>query len=148
MRDFFCRPLAAADVQFLRFCSAKLRRRPGHRLTSAQIMDSYCAWVANEPVDLGIGFRRLRSLMDEMGYEYRRSDGSWYVDVGFANRVDAAVHGTEHHAPAWNGAAPYTLARLDAIAADLADLRRRIEGGASAPAAFARGGGDCLWNCP
>lgn len=94
-------------------------------------MRAYQEWVTGEPQAQSIGFRKLKRLMGHLGYLYFRADGSWYLDVVFCDLRRSLGYSSQDQWMTLNAATLEILAQIDAIAANLADLRLRVAGGAA-----------------
>ncbi|WP_029623120.1 hypothetical protein [Sphingomonas elodea] len=134
MNELPHRRLASIDTveaQFSRFYATRLRRVVGARLKACDVLQAYQQTVMQDRRGQSIGYRRLKTLMLSRGHEQFYSNGSFYRDVALFGEDDSQGSCAPPIDFLQSVGTLDLLARLDAIAADLAELRLRIAGSAS-----------------
>jgi hypothetical protein len=114
-----------ADIQFSEFYRTRLRRKPGARVRSSDLLSAYTAW-ALAGYGAQIGFKQLKRQMQDRGHRHFYSDSAWYQDVAI---LDAAEIAASEPTAGYRYDLPYALdlvARLDAVMGELATLRARV----------------------
>lgn len=120
------------DIQFAEFYRIRLRRAVGRRVEASELMAAYLRW-ADQGHGQAIGFKQLKRLMRERGHRHFYSNRAWYGDVELRAPGDDATGSADQHRYELTYAADL-VARIDAIAAELAAMRARlIEAASGAP---------------
>lgn len=114
-----------ADIQFSEFYRTRLRRKPGARVRSSDLLRAHTAW-ALAGYGAQIGFKQLKRQMQERGHRHFYSDSAWYQDVAI---LDGGEIAAGEPTGGYRYELPYALdlvARLDAITQELVTLRARV----------------------
>lgn len=114
-----------ADIQFSEFYRPRLRRKPGARVRSSDLLSAHSTW-ALAGYGAQIGFKQLKRQMQDRGHRHFYSDSAWYQDVVI---LDGAEIAASEPTGGYGYDLPYALdlmARLDAITQELVTLRARV----------------------
>lgn len=111
-------------ADFEAFYRAMLRYRTGLRVRSSDLAQRYAEWAA-EQHGSSLNLREIKQAMASIGHRALKSNGIWYLDVGFAD----ALPGVADNFPlviATGSDVAGLVERLDAVMAELVAIRAKV----------------------